>query len=160
METPEQFLENIQTIIASNKETAKYKKRKELQRIIATVVRVTGFDITQKTNLREVADAIKIYSYMARKFTRNGFKEIGNMVNRNHATILIAKNSYSSLYTTDKEFRSIADECLSKHFTEEGFEQPKVKAIEDINDELLKCDHTKLLRVKNYLKKITTDGNK
>lgn len=160
METPEQFLENIQTIIASNKETAKYTRMKELESIIATVVRVTGFDITQKTNVREVADAIKIYSYMARKFTRNGFKEIGNIVNRNHSTILIAKDAYKDLYNADKEFRNKADKCMAKYFAEEGSEQPKVQAIEDINDELLKCDHTKLLRVKNYLNKIIVDGNK
>ena len=41
METPEQFLENIKTIITNNKKTAKYKKMKELESIIATVTRVT-----------------------------------------------------------------------------------------------------------------------
>ena len=160
METPEEFLENIKTIITSNKETAKYRKRKELESIIATVTRVTGVDILQKTNVREVADAIKIYSFMARKFTRNGFKDIGEIVNRNHSTILIAKDAYKDLYNGDKEFRNKADKCMAKYFAEEGSEQPKVEAIEDINDELLKCDHTKLLRVKNYLKKIIADGNK
>ena len=97
---------------------------------------------------------------MARKFTRNGFKDIGDIVNRNHSTILIAKDAYKDLYNGDKEFRSKADKCMAKYFAEEGFEQPKVQAIEDINDELLKCDHTKLLRVKNYLNKIIVDGNK
>ena len=49
---------------------------------------------------------------------------------------------------------------MAKYFAEDGSEQPKVQAIEDINDELLKCDHTNLLRVKNYLEKIIADGKK
>lgn len=159
METPEKFLENIKTIISSNKETVKYKRKQELKSIIATVTRVTGVNILEKTNVREVADAVKIYSYMARKFTRNGFKDIGDVINRNHATILIAKNAYTDLYNGDKEFRSKADKCMSKYFAEEGSEQPKVLAIEHINEELLKCDHTKLLRVKNYVEKIIEHGN-
>ena len=97
METPEQFLENIKTIITSNKETAKYRKRKELESIIATVTRVTGVDILQKTNVREVADAIKIYSYMARKITINLFKYIGEIVKRTQTTTVIPRYAYKNI---------------------------------------------------------------
>jgi tryptophan 2,3-dioxygenase len=157
--TPEEMLVSINEIIKENKIQAKYNLQKELKSIIAIVTRVTGLDIRDKIRTRDYVNARMIYAYMSRRFTSCTFKEIGMIIRRNHATILHLNKHYEGVYKTDDDFRKLSDRCLSRYFSDEGIEQPKVEAIENINDELLKCDHTKLLRVKNYVEKIIEYGN-
>ena len=157
--TPEEMLVSINEIIKENKIQAKYNLQQELKSIIAIVTRVTGLDIRDKIRTRDYVNARTIYCYMARRFTSCTFKEIGMIIRRNHATILHLNKHYSGIYKTDTDFRNLADRCLSSYYSEQGTEQPKVEAIEDINEELLKCDHTKLLKVKNYVEKIIEYGN-
>ena len=68
----------------------KMRKDNELKSIISVVNRVTGQDITVRSRVRPVADAVKIYSALARKFTPYTFEQIGESINRNYATILHA----------------------------------------------------------------------
>jgi len=157
--TPEEMLTSINEIINHNKELAKYKLKQELESIIAIITRVTGLDIREKIRTRDYVNARTIYCYMSRRFTSCTFKQIGTIINRNHATILHLSKHYSGIYKSDEDFRNLSDRCLSLYYSEQGTEQPKVEAIEDINEELLKCDHTKLLKVKNYVEKIIEHGN-
>ena len=157
--TPEQMLFSINKIIKQKKEQEKYIRRQELNSILSIVNTVNSINILEKTRSRDFVNARMIYAYMSRRFTKSTFKEIGTIIKRNHATILHLNKYYNGVYKTDADFRILADRCLSGYFSEQGIEQPKVEAIEDINDELLKCDHTKLLRVKNYVEKIIEHGN-
>ena len=43
---------------------------------------------------------------------------------------------------------------LSKFFAEDGEEQPKEVIIESINEDLRKCDHLTLCKIKNYIKRL------
>jgi len=148
----------INEIINKNKSKARYKMVQELKSIIAIVSSVTGVDIREKKRTRECTNARIVYCYMARRFTHCTFNEIGMIIERNHATILHLNKQYDGIYKTDQDFRKLADSCLSRYFNEQGTEQPKVEAIEDINKELLKCDYNKLLRVKNYVEKLIEYG--
>lgn len=156
---PDNLVVGINEIINKNKSKARYQIVQELKSIIAIVTRVTGLDIRDKKRTREFTNARTIYCYMARRFTSCTFNEIGMIVDRNHATILHLNKQYSGVYKTDEDFRNLADRCLSAYFSEQGTEQPKVEAIEDINEELLKCDYDKLLRVKNYVEKLIQYGS-
>ena len=158
--TPKEMLVTINEIIGNKKDREKYIRKQKLTKILETVNSVNNINILEKTRTRDYVNARMIYAYMCRRFTESTFKEIGIGIKRNHATILHLNKHYEGVYKTDDDFRTLSDRCLSRYFSEEGIEQPKVEAIEDINDELLKCDHTKLLRVKNYLNKIIADGNK
>ena len=147
-------------IIKEKKEKEKKFRTKQLQSILNIVNIENSINISKITRTRDYVNARMIYAYMCRRFTKCTFKEIGILIERNHATIIHLIRHYEGVYKTDSDFKILSDRCLSSYYSEKGIEQPKVKAIEDINDELLKCDHTKLLRVKNYLNKIIADGNK
>ena len=157
--TPKEMLTSINEIIKDNKEKEKYNLKKELESIIAIINRITDIDIKEKSRIGIYSDARIIYSYITRKFTKATYNEIGKSVNKNHSTMCIAFSNYKGIYKTDEDFRRLADRCLSAYFGEQGTNEPKVEAIEDINEELLKCDHTKLLRVKNYVEKLIEHGN-
>ncbi|RPG88524.1 MAG: hypothetical protein CBD69_000235 [Crocinitomicaceae bacterium TMED209] len=148
------ILSDIDQLINKKKKEVQYVKQHELKSILESVFRVTSVDVTERSNRSEVADAVKIFSFIAREHTNNNFKEIGEFINRDHSTIVIACNRYGDLYKTDTEFRYKADGCLSKFFAEEGEEQPKEVDIESINDDLKKCDHYTLCKIKNYIKRL------
>lgn len=148
------ILSDIDQLINKKKKEVQYVKQHELKSILESVFRVTSVDVTERSNRSEVADAVKIFSFIAREHTNNNFKEIGEFINRDHSTIVIACNRYGDLYKTDTEFRNKADGCLSKFFAEEGEEQPKEVDIESINDDLKKCDHYTLCKIKNYIKRL------
>ena len=144
-------LKAIDKIILHKRDKHSYKNEQELVSIIESISSVTGADITERTNIRIVADAVKIYSYMAREYTNNTCKNIGLAINRNHSTISASCKNYQSLYKYDDNFRELADQCLSKHFSENGQSQPKEIEIEKINSLLLKCSVHLLVKIKNYI---------
>lgn len=156
---PDHFISGITEIINKNKSKSDYELIQELKSIIESVVRITGKDITSAKRSRNYTNARLIYSYMARRFTKCTFSDIGRAINRHHATILHLNKNYSGIYKTDDDFRELADRCLSAYFSEIGVEQPKVEAIEDINKYLNRCDIDKLLSIKNYSEKILEHGN-
>ncbi len=156
---PDHFIVGVTEIINKNKSKSDYTILQELKSIIAIVTRVTGLDIRDKKRARDYTNARTIYCYMCRRFTSCTFKEIGLLINRNHATVLHLNKNYGGIYKSDDDFQEMADRCLSAYFSEIGVEQPKVEAIEDINKQLSKCDVNKLLSIKNYTEKLIEHGN-
>jgi chromosomal replication initiation ATPase DnaA len=146
-------LNAIESLINEKKQRVVYKNKQHLKSIIYTILSVTGVDIRARSNKREVADAVKIYSHMAREYTDNSFHEIGKSINRNHSTICHSLKNYNSLYRYDDAFRLLADQCISKHFAENGQDQPKDIELESINTLLLKCNYYLLSKIKNYIKR-------
>lgn len=62
-----------------------------LYKICDVVHRETGVDIIlQNARTRNVVDAKRIYSKIARDLTKYSFDKIGKVVNKNHATVAIA----------------------------------------------------------------------
>ena len=151
--TATELIEEVQTFISKKSEKEKINQIKDLESIIATVLRVTKCDVTNKSRVSENADAVKIYSYMARRFTKNTFNTIGKVINRNHATILYACKSFYNIYKTDKSFRQLADSCVSKHQDEMGMEdRPKEMMLDEIKYDLRKCSIEELRKIKRWIK--------
>ena len=113
----------------------KMRKDNELKSIISVVNRVTGQDITTRSRVRPVADAVKIYSVLARKFTPYTFEQIGESINRNYATILHAFKCYDDLYKTEVEFREYAKSCIETiHNANSVEDTPRDIELEKINE--------------------------
>ncbi len=146
METPEQFeLLNAEL---------KMRKDNELKSIISVVNRVTGQDITTKSRVRPVADAVKIYSALARKFTPYTFEQIGESINRNYATILHAYKCYDDLFKTDIEFRDFAKSCIETiHNANSVEDTPRDKEVDTIKGLLEICTTEELKKIKRNIYK-------
>jgi len=152
METPHELL---------NAEL-KMRKDNELKNIISVVNRVTGQDITTRSRVRPVADAVKIYSSLARKFTPYTFEQIGESINRNYATILHAFNCYDDLYKTEVEFREYAKSCIETiHNANSVEDSPRDIELDKIKGLLEICTTEELKKLKrNIYKNFIPSGNK
>jgi hypothetical protein len=71
-------------------------------------------DISIKTRRKPYPDAIKIYSYIARKKTNYGTVEISKLINRSHSTVCIAIAKCNDLMQVDKDFRNKVSYCTNK----------------------------------------------
>ena len=89
------------------------KKDDELENILKIVCDYLNVktEITKsKTRIFEVKKARFYYFYFARTMTEKGFKKIGNVVARNHATVIHGVSSVKDWIEYDKEFRSEIEE--------------------------------------------------
>lgn len=69
-------------------------------------------DISEKTRRTPYPDAIKIYSYIANQATQYTTKEIADLVNRDHSTIVIAIQRCEDLMQIDRDFRNKVKYCI------------------------------------------------
>lgn len=132
----------------------KIRSENELKNIISVVNRVTGQDITSKSRVRPVADAVKIYSALARKFTPYTFEQIGESINRNYATILHAHKCYDDLFKTDVVFRDFAKSCIETiHNANSVEDSPRDKEVDTIKELLEICTTEELKKIKRKIYK-------
>ena len=69
-------------------------------------------DITIHSRQRDYTDARKVYSYIARRCTRYTSNQIGKIINRTHASILICHNRANELMERDENFRMSIRYCM------------------------------------------------
>ena len=87
----------------------------DLIEIIAVVESAfNGVNLQKKTTLRPNPDAVKIYAYIAVKYTKLNRATIGAYINRTHSTITVAIQRFHDLYEVDNEFKIVADYCIKK----------------------------------------------
>ena len=139
----------------------KIRSDNELKSIISVVNRVTGQDITIKSRIRPVADAVKIYCAVARKFTPYSFKQIGESIDRQYSTIMYAIKSYNILYKTDVEFRECAKSCIETiHNANSVEDTPRDIEIDKIKGLLELCNTEELEKIKRKIyKNYVPNGN-
>lgn len=113
-----------------------------LQVIIDVVSDVTKADIKGKTRKREHTDARIIYSYLATKYVKKASSVvIGDMINRDHATVLHHRKKAEEFIEVDSGFRhklneseemllSIGEETLLQ--ARINYHKNKAKKYEDI----------------------------
>jgi chromosomal replication initiator protein len=85
--------------------------------IVNSVVNVTGIEfikIQSVTRKREILYARHLFCYFARKRTKLSLQEIGNILNRDHATVLHSVRTVKDLLTYDREFIEIVPEIENK----------------------------------------------
>ena len=73
-----------------------------------------GINLQKKTTLKPNPDAVKIYAYIAVKYTKLNRATIGAYINRTHSTITVAIQKFHDLYEVDDQFRISADYCIKK----------------------------------------------
>lgn len=74
--------------------------------VVSDEAQVSVVDLKSQTRLRVVADARKMFFYAVRKNQGLNFslKEIGRVVNRDHATVLVGMREAENLRVVDKCF--------------------------------------------------------
>ena len=55
-----------------------------------------------------------VYCHIARKYTTASYDAIGNIINRNHATVINSVKTFENDYNNDYEFIKFADEILKQ----------------------------------------------
>lgn len=60
-------------------------------------------DVKGKSRERHLVIARQVYCHLARKYTRSTFKQIGSIINRDHATVIHSNNLTKVLSTIEKK---------------------------------------------------------
>jgi chromosomal replication initiator protein len=87
------------------------------QIIIESVVRATDVsmeDIQSKLRLREVVEARHLICYFLRNHTMMPLQKIGNLINRDHSTVIHGYKTVKNLIETDADFRALTN--LVNHY--------------------------------------------
>jgi chromosomal replication initiation ATPase DnaA len=77
--------------------------------IVAKNCCVNVSDITSRVRKHEVIDARFIYIYMLRSEFRYGLKQIGNILGRDHTSILHAVNTHRERYHQYNDYKEVTD---------------------------------------------------
>ena len=91
-----------------------------------TILDETGIDILENTRKRQVVDLRRIFCYHSRYNLSEGltYADIGDYLDKHHATIVHTVKQYSDLYRTDISFRAKANYFIFKFQT--------IDAVEDL----------------------------
>ena len=106
-----------------------------LDRIFMVVSQHLGFstdELASKTRKREVADARHIFCYLASKaYGRFTLKQIGAKINRDHASVLHAKNKVHDLINYDKKLNDDVQTIIHMlgRFSKEDFVNTKITSV-------------------------------
>lgn len=85
----------------------------ELIKIKVIVERVANVgSISTKSKEHHLADARRIYCYLARKLTTYSYREIGEVINRDYSTVIYLINKTEELIEFDKDFEQLFNRCL------------------------------------------------
>ena len=85
----------------------------DLKQIIAVVNSIRGCDIREKSRHREVVDAKRIYSSVAKKlFPKKTYTEIGKAIGLSHCSILFHLKDFNHFVEQDKDLRDAHKYCL------------------------------------------------
>ena len=88
-------------------------KDADLTQIIAVVNSINDCNIREKSRVRNVVDAKRIYSSVAKAiFPKKTFKEIGAEIGVSHCTILYHLKDFKALVQQDKGLRDAHQYCL------------------------------------------------
>jgi hypothetical protein len=89
-----------------------------LHRILKVVCDELGAnidDVTSKKRQREITDARHIFCYLASKaYGRHTLKQIGKLVNRDHASVLHAKRKVIDLMEFDREINAVVNAIIRR----------------------------------------------
>jgi hypothetical protein len=78
------------------------------QQLIATINQSLDIDLLRKTRQRRVVDVRHALSFSLRRRKYTTI-EIGEMIGKNHATIIHAERKVKNLYLTDRSFTMLVD---------------------------------------------------
>tara|TARA_R100000353_G_scaffold111058_2_gene79684 strand:+ start:5494 stop:5868 length:375 start_codon:yes stop_codon:yes gene_type:complete len=80
-------------------------------------------NLEKKTRKREYVEARSLFCKICRDTLNVTFQQIGNVINKNHATAVYYKKTIENLMTYDKDIVNNYNEILQKlHLEEENFD--------------------------------------
>jgi|SRR5690554_1904293 len=85
----------------------------ELEEIKKIVDLIFNINLREKSRKRINADGLKVFSYLARKYTNYGLVYIADFVNREHTTIIHHLKSVTEIAETDRAFAMKLLKCES-----------------------------------------------
>jgi hypothetical protein len=103
-----------------------------VERILSTVcshLKVDSEEIKGRSRVRKIADARHIFCYLAYHSSDNPtLKEIGNLISKDHASVLHGKNKIVDLVTTDRRTNETIEALRVKlgRFSDDDVENKKI----------------------------------
>ena len=110
------------------------KHEKELKRIKDYVDKCAGYDISSKLRDTEIVKFRTLYFKLAKQTTHWSLSKIGKIVNRDHATVLYAKNNLFSEISKDKKMIKLYryyKKVILKHQENEIYEDECYNTLEE-----------------------------
>ena len=84
-----------------------------LQGILAMVTRRSELNLTKSSRMKEYVYARAVYFKLSREFTNFSFKEIGNLVDKDHASVMHGMKVFEMLKFHKDPTMNIYNECKS-----------------------------------------------
>jgi chromosomal replication initiation ATPase DnaA len=78
---------------------------------------VSKSDLLDGKQTRRVADARKIYCYLAKQNTKYSLSEIGRFINKDHATVCYSIKTVENLLKIDKIFKNKYSQIINEFTT-------------------------------------------
>ncbi len=106
-------------------ENVNYPTTYRFNDVIRTVTNLTGITqekMSSRTRIRGIVDVRQVAMYLIDKYTRLTLSRTGQLFNRDHATVLHAKNRVKDAKEGYNEpLKRIVELCETSLITEEGF---------------------------------------
>lgn len=114
--------------------------------------------ILSKSRVREVVDARRLYIGILRDVFRLTLQEIGNILNKNHATILHNVNKHEIFVKILKSYKKNYEEIERALMLDNNYYIHEVKEVERKMEDLSKRLEELIERKNNYKLKIQNNG--
>lgn len=116
---------------------------------INTILDETGVDIRIKSRKRDQQDLQKIFCKFARWHLKLSLSFIGNYINRDHATVMHACNSYDALFNTNDDFRHKAEFFFERFLSIDSEPETELikKALNDLIEKISEKDRARVYAV-------------
>jgi len=114
--------------------------------------------ILSRSRVREVVDARRLYIGILRDIFRLTLQEIGNILNKNHATILHNINQHDTFVKILKSYKKNYEEIERALMLDDNYYIHEVKEVERKMDDLSKRLEELIERKNNYKLKIQNNG--
>lgn len=114
--------------------------------------------IEGKSRIRKVVDARRLYSGILRNVFRLTFQEIGDILNKNHATILHNINQHDTFVRILKSYKKNYEEIERSLMLDDNYYIHEVKEVERKMEDLAKRLDELIERKNNYKLKIQNNG--
>jgi chromosomal replication initiator protein len=85
----------------------------EAMRVVCIIYDVTPDDILEKVRRQGIMDARHLFCYLCKKHLRMTYLSIGQVLHRDHSTIIHSVQTYEDLITYDKSINQFYVEALS-----------------------------------------------
>ena len=117
-------------IITMNKIYDETKSINKLFRIVTNVFGISKQEMTSKTRKRAYVEAKTMFAVIARQKLLLSTVEIGELIKRDHSSVIHYSSVHKDLYKVDKTYRRMFN-LVSNVFTDQPFMADKILSVDD-----------------------------